>query len=883
MKIPEYFKKYNPEEFEFSIYEEWERNGYFSFNLDTSKPKFSLAMPPPNVTGQLHMGHALDNTLQDIIIRWKRMQGYNTLWLPGMDHASIATEAKLVEKLRSKGKTKLDVGRDAFIEMAWEWTNLHGGKILHQLRKLGCSCDWNKERFTYDEHFREAVVIVFKKLYDDGLIYRGKKVVNWCPTCNTSISDEEVDYEEQNSFLWHIRYPVVGENENIIIATTRPETMLGDTAIAVNPKDIRYINLIGKTVILPILNKEIPIIGDNCIEIDFGTGAVKVTPSHDFNDFEIGLRHNLPQIVVMNSDATMNENAGIFAGLAREVARKEVVMFLQKNGFIEKIEPYQHNVGVCYRCNTAIEPMLSNQWFVKMKDLAAPAIDCVTNGQIKFIPEKFEKTYFNWMNNIRDWCISRQLWWGHRIPAYYCNDCNNICVEIIAPIVCSICGSKNIAQDEDTLDTWFSSALWPFVTMNWPMQTALFEKFYPTDVLVTGYDIIFFWVARMIFSSIKHIGKPPFDAVLIHGIVRDNLGRKMSKSLGNGIDPLEIIEKFGADALRLSLVLGTANGTDIKYADEKIEASRNFANKIWNASKFVLMNIEIDTLSEIDVTLLSIADKWILSRLNTTIKNITQYLERYELGLAAKEIYDFFWDEFCDWYIEISKPIINLETNSSTVVKSVLKVILETSLKLLHVFMPFITTKIYRMIFPNTKELMLSDWPIQNTVWLFPDEEVEFAKIVEIIKAIRAIRVEKNVPMNMRPKVFVVCDNETLRYFFIEQTESINRLSKSEITVINSNHVQRSSNDVVVPFIHSEIIIPLGELIDIETEKARVIIELKKAEEEVLRLSKKLNNPDFIEKAPQKIIDGERAKKAMNEELILKFSRILDSFNENNT
>ncbi|MGB3990788.1 MAG: valine--tRNA ligase, partial [Acetivibrionales bacterium] len=762
-RIRELAKKYDPSQVEDRLYNEWMEKKYFHAVPDSSKTPYTIVIPPPNITGQLHMGHALDNTLQDILIRWKRMQGYCALWLPGTDHASIATEARIVETMAKEGLKKEDIGREKFLERAWEWKRVYGGRIVEQLKKLGSSCDWDRERFTMDEGLSKAVLEVFVRLYEKGLIYRGDRIINWCPKCCTSISDAEVEHEEQDGSFWHIRYPIKDSGGFVTVATTRPETMLGDTAVAVNPEDERYSDLIGKTVILPLMDREIPVIADSYVDKEFGTGVVKITPAHDPNDFEVGLRHDLQQIRVMDDRAVMNENAGKYAGMERYEARKRIVEDLRELGLLEKIENHSHNVGTCYRCDTVIEPILSRQWFVKMKPLAEPAIEAVRNGTIKFVPERFSKIYFNWMENIQDWCISRQLWWGHRIPAYYCQGCGEMTVAREQPDTCPICGSSNLEQDPDTLDTWFSSALWPFSTLGWPEKTKDLEYFYPTDVLVTGYDIIFFWVARMIFSGLEHMGKEPFSHVFIHGIVRDAQGRKMSKSLGNGIDPLEVIGKYGTDALRFALTTGNSPGNDLRFSTEKVEAGRNFANKIWNATRFVLMNFDEDAdFSRVDRSKFTTADKWILSRANTLAREVTENLDNFELGIALQKIYEFIWEEFCDWYIELVKPrLFDREDPTRLEAQWVLNHVLGVAMKLLHPYMPFVTEEIYRNLINDDDSIMISAWPVYDESMEFAGDERDMELIMDAIKAVRNIKAEMNVPPSKKIKlIFVAGDSE---------------------------------------------------------------------------------------------------------------------------
>ncbi|MEG6614077.1 valine--tRNA ligase [Pseudoclostridium thermosuccinogenes] len=871
-------KTYEPKQVEDRLYKEWMEKGYFHAEVDRNKKPFTIVIPPPNITGQLHMGHALDNTLQDILIRWKRMQGFCTLWLPGTDHASIATEAKIVEAMGKEGLTKEMIGREKFLERAWDWKKHYGGRIVEQLKKLGSSCDWERERFTMDEGLSRAVKEVFIRLYKKGLIYRGERIINWCPKCSTSISDAEVEYEEQQGNFWHIKYPVKDSDEYIIIATTRPETMLGDTAVAVHPEDERYKHLVGKMVVLPLVNREIPIIADEYVEKDFGTGAVKITPSHDPNDFEVGLRHNLPQIRVMNDDATMNENAGQYQGMDRYEARRQIVKDLESQGLLVKIEEHTHNVGTCYRCSTVIEPLISKQWFVKMKPLAEPAIEIVKNGTISFVPERFSKIYFNWMENIQDWCISRQLWWGHRIPAYYCQECGYMTVDYDMPDVCPKCGSQRIEQDPDTLDTWFSSALWPFSTLGWPDETEDLKYFYPTDVLVTGYDIIFFWVARMIFSGVEHMGKEPFKYVFIHGIVRDSLGRKMSKSLGNGIDPLEIIDKYGTDALRFALTIGNSPGNDLRFSDEKLESSRNFANKIWNASRFVLMNFDESVdFSKVDEGKFALPDKWIMSRVNTLVKEVTENLDKFELGIALQKIYEFIWDEFCDWYIELVKPrLYDREMEGRLEAQYVLNYVLGTAMKLLHPFMPFITEEIYRHLINDDESIMISPWPEYIEKYNFPGEEKKMRMVMDAIRSIRNIRAEMNVPISRKAKViFVAADSEN-RSILAEGRSFFERLAGvSEISVQTGK--EGIPADAVTSIIEgAEIYIPLDDLIDIEKEIERLEKEKAGLEKELERVNGKLSNEGFIAKAPAKVVEEERAKKVKYQEM---YDKVVERLN----
>ena len=851
--------KLNPKDFEEEIYKNWEESGNFKPSNDKSKETYCIMMPPPNVTGKLHMGHALDDTIQDILIRFKRMQGYRTLWLPGSDHAAISTEMKVVQKLNAQGIKKSDLGREKFLEEAWAWTKEYGGIIQKQQRKLGCSCDWSRNRFTLDEGMSEAVLEQFVRLYNKGLIYKGKRMVNWCTSCNTSISDAEVEYKEEPSHLWHIRYKIVGANDEYIeVATTRPETMLGDTAVAVNPKDERLKHLIGKTCILPIMNKEIPIIGDRFVEMEFGTGAVKVTPAHDMNDYQAGLRHNLEIVEVFDDSSIMGDLVPEYKGLTTLEARKLIVKKLEEIGALVKTEDYTHNVGKCYRCHNTVEPRISNQWFVKMKELAEPAIKAVKEDDIKFIPKRYEKTYFNWMENIQDWCISRQLWWGHRIPAYYCTKCNNIMVTESIPHKCEKCGNTEFTQDEDTLDTWFSSALWPFSTLGWPEQTEDLKYFYPTSTLVTGYDIIFFWVARMIFSAIEHTGEVPFKDVFIHGIVRDSLGRKMSKSLGNGIDPLEIIEKYGTDALRFSLVLGISPGNDIRYMPEKLESAANFANKLWNASKFVLGNLEeidYDTMPQ----KLCYEDKWILSKLNKLIKETTINLNNYDLGVWTQKVYDFIWGEFCDWYIEMVKPrLYDKENKTREAAQYTLNKVLGDSLKLLHPIMPFITEEIYTKLYNNDESIMISSWPKYSEEFNFAKEEKQIEKIKQIIIEIRNIRTNMNVhPAKKSTLIFVTENDEEM---IIDSQEFIKKLGFADKIIVQGNKNNIPQNAMSVLSEELEVYLPFDELVDIEEEKKRLQGEKQKLEAEVERASKMLSNPGFVNKAPENKIKEEKEK-----------------------
>ncbi|MGI6279953.1 MAG: valine--tRNA ligase, partial [Acutalibacteraceae bacterium] len=817
-------KQYSPKDVEDRIYKQWLDGKYFHAKREAGKKTYTIVIPPPNITGQLHMGHALDNTLQDIAIRFKRMQGYDTLWLPGTDHASIATEARIVEKMKEEGLTKDDVGREGFLERAWIWKKQYGGRIIEQLKKLGSSCDWDRERFTLDEGCSKAVREVFVRLYEKGLIYRGERIINWCPHCKTSISDAEVEYEEQSGHFWHIRYPLKDGSGYLELATTRPETLLGDTAVAVNPNDERYKDLVGKTVILPIVHREIPIVADEYVEMDFGTGVVKITPAHDPNDFEVGLRHNLEIINVMTDDAKITDDYPKYAGMDRYEARKAIVADLDAEGALVKIEDYTHNVGTCYRCSFTVEPRVSKQWFVKMKPLAGPAIDAVKNGETRFIPQRFEKIYFHWLENIRDWCISRQLWWGHRIPAWYCADCGEITVSREDPHTCAHCGSKNIEQDPDTLDTWFSSALWPFSTLGWPEETEDFKHYYPTNTLVTGYDIIPFWVMRMMFSGIEQTGRVPFDTVLIHGLVRDSQGRKMSKSLGNGVDPLEVIDTYGADALRFSLATGNSPGNDMRYIPERVEASRNFANKIWNAARFILMNLESDNVLPLDMASLALEDKWILSKYNSLVAKVTDNLEKFEFGLAVQKLYDFIWDVFCDWYIEICKARLNGDdAKAKDTARSVLVYVFTNTLALLHPFMPFITEEIWQSMPHEGEALVVARWPEAKDEFKFETQEADFEKIMAVIKAVRNRRAEMNVPPSRKAKV---CIATAFKDTFSEGTAYICRLAyASEVEIGDSFDVEGAVRVITDA---ATVYMPMKELVDFNAELARLNKDLEK-------------------------------------------------------
>ena len=848
-------KSYNPKAIEDDIYKMWNDGGYFTPSPENKKPPYTIVIPPPNVTGQLHMGHALDETLQDILIRFKRMNGYNALWVPGTDHAGIATQIKVEENLRvNEGLTRYDLGREKFLERVWDWKNKYGNRIINQLKKLGCSCDWTRERFTMDEGCSKAVKEVFVSLYEKGLIYRGHRIANWCPNCKTALSDAEVENPEQQGAYWHIKYFVKDSDEYVVVATTRPETLFGDTAVAVNPEDKRYAHLVGKTVIVPFVNREIPVITDEYADMEKGTGCVKITPAHDPNDFLVGERHNLEQINVMNDDATLNEIAGKFCGMDRYAAREAIVKELEESGALLKVEPTVHNVGVCYRCGTTVEPLISDQWFVKMEPLAKPAIEVVKNGTIKFVPENQSKKYFNWMENIHDWCISRQLWWGHRIPAYYCDKCGNMTVSEEDVPVCPKCGAQT-RQEEDVLDTWFSSALWPFSTLGWPEKTEDYEYYYPTSTLVTGYDIITFWVSRMIFSGLEHTGKAPFDTVLIHGLVRDEHGKKMSKSSGNGVDPLGVIDKYGADALRFTLVTGNSPGNDMRYSDKKVEASGNFANKIWNASRFMLMNLDDDTKPEIPEQL-GVEDKWILAKYNTAVKEITANIEKFELGVASAKIYEFVWDILCDWYIELIKPrLFEKGSLSNKNAQSVLLYVLSGTLKLLHPFMPFITESIWSHL-GYDHPIIVSEWPEENPELDFASECASMERIISAIRALRNTRAQMNVPPSRKAKLFIVSDysdsfNQDTAVFFTRLA------SASEVLFVQS---YEDSGSLSVVSDGAKMYIPMAEIVDMEKEKARLEKEKANALSEIERVNKKLSNSSFTDKAPAAVVEAERAK-----------------------
>lgn len=869
-------KIYEPKEVEDRIYRLWLDGGYFHSEPDETKEPFTIVIPPPNVTGQLHMGHALDETLQDILIRYKRMKGFCTLWLPGTDHAGIATQIKVEEALRKEeGKTRHDLGREKFLEKVWDWKNHYGNRIIDQLKKLGSSCDWERERFTMDEGCSKAVKEVFVNLYNKGLIYRGNRIINWCPECTTALSDAEVDYTEKDGNFWYIKYPVKDSEEFVIVATTRPETMLGDTAVAVNPDDKRFKHLVGKTILLPLMNREIPIVADDYVDIAFGTGCVKITPCHDPNDFELGKRHNLEEILIMDGNAKINENGGKYKGLSRYDARKQIVADLTELGLLVKIEPIKHNVGQCYRCNNTVEPITSSQWFVKMKPLAEDAIEVVNDGTIKFIPDRFSKIYLNWMENVHDWCISRQLWWGHRIPAFYCDDCGEMIVSKEEITVCPKCGSKNIRQDEDVLDTWFSSALWPFSTLGWPDETADLKYFYPTSVLVTAYDIIFFWVARMIFSGMEHMKKEPFKYAFIHGLVRDAEGRKMSKSLGNGIDPLEIIDAYGADALRFTLATGNSPGNDMRFSPEKVESSRNFANKIWNATRFALMNLNIETCTLPEKPLLE--DKWILSKFNTLVKEVTENIDKYEIGIAVAKLYDFIWDNLCDWYIELIKPRLfesNTDKESNLTAQNTLCYVLSNTMKLLHPIMPFITEEIWQTLPHEGESVMVSSFPEYKKELEFGKAEEDIERIMVAIKAIRNCRAEMNVPPSKKAHLYIETE---FKDSFIAGALFFNRLAgASDIEIVNNFSLDGT---VTIVSDGAKLYIPFGELVDIAKEIERLNKEKTTLLTEIDRIDKKLSNEGFVSKAPEKIINEEKEKRAKYNDMLIKVDEAIAKLN----
>ena len=882
-------KTYDPAGIEDRLYKKWEDNGYFHAEVDRSKKPFTIVMPPPNITGQLHMGHALDNTMQDILIRYKRMQGYNALWQPGTDHASIATEVKIIEKLKEEGIDKEDLGREKFLERAWDWKKEYGGRIINQLKKMGSSADWQRERFTMDEGCSKAVEEVFVKLYNEGYIYKGNRIINWCPVCQTSISDAEVEHVEQKGHFWHMKYPVVGEEGRFVqFATTRPETMLGDTALAVNPADDRYKDIVGKTVMLPFVNREIPIVADEYVDMEFGTGVVKITPAHDPNDFEVGKRHNLPVINILNDDATINENGAEFAGMDRYEARKAIVEKMDEMGLLVKIEEHVHNVGTHDRCKTTVEPMVKPQWFVAMKELAKPAMEAIEKGELTFVPQRFDKIYLHWLENIRDWCISRQLWWGHRIPAYYCKDCGEIVVakSADAPKVCPKCGGTHMEQDPDTLDTWFSSALWPFSTLGWPEETEDYKYFYPTDVLVTGYDIIFFWVVRMVFSGYAHTGKSPFHTVLIHGLVRDSQGRKMSKYLGNGIDPLEVIDKYGADALRLTLITGNAPGNDMRFYWERVEASRNFANKVWNASRFIMMNLDnadpaampqacgAEATEEFWKTLRP-EDRWIISKVNTLAKDMTENMDKFELGIAVQKVHDFIWDEFCDWYIEIVKPRMyawESDPVSANAALWTLRTVLTNALKLLHPYMPFITEEIFCTLHPEEETIMLSDWPVYTDQWNFPEDEAMVERVKDLVKGVRNLRKDMDVPNSRKAKLLIVSDSEEVRKTFETMKDAYQTLAyASEISVLaDASTIPADAVSVVIP--DAVVYLPLEDLVDMEKEKERLTKEKERLTKELARSKGMLSNEKFLSRAPEAKVAEEKAK-------LEKYQQMMDDVN----
>ena len=862
--MKELAKTYDPKGIEDRLYQKWEDNKYFHAEVDRSKKPFTIVMPPPNITGQLHMGHALDNTMQDILIRYKRMQGYSALWQPGTDHAAIATEVKVINSLKEKGINKADLTRDEFMKYAWDWKEEYGGRIVKQLKKMGSSADWERERFTMDEGCSEAVKEVFIRLFDKGYIYKGSRIINWCPVCKTSISDAEVEHVEQTGHFWHIKYPIIGEEGRFVeIATTRPETMLGDTAVAVNPDDERYTDIIGKKLLLPIVNREIPVIADPYVDKEFGTGCVKITPAHDPNDFEVGKRHNLAEINILNDDATINANGGIYEGMDRYEARKAIVAKLDELGLLVKVVEHVHNVGTHDRCKTTVEPMIKPQWFVKMEEMAKPAIDALQSGRLKFVPESFGKTYMHWLEGIRDWCISRQLWWGHRIPAYYCEECGEMVVSRDMPEKCPKCGCSHLKQDEDTLDTWFSSALWPFSTLGWPNKTEELDYFYPTDVLVTGYDIIFFWVIRMVFSALEQTGTEPFHTVLIHGLVRDSQGRKMSKSLGNGIDPLEVIDKYGADALRLTLITGNVPGNDMRFYWERVESSRNFANKVWNASRFIMMNLGDEQPTKPEAADLLPVDRWILSKVNTLAKDVTENMDKYELGIAVQKVYDFIWEEFCDWYIEIAKVRLYKKEEDPKAANAalwVLKTVLANALKMLHPYMPFITEEIFCTLCPEEETIMLAPWPEYTEEWNFAKEEADVETIKVLVKGIRNIRSEMNVPPSRKAKYFIVSPDADLCELFASHKDIYSQLiSASEIDVqADKAGIPEDAVSVVIP--NAVVYIPLEELVDMAKERERLEKEKAKLAKELARSNGMLNNEKFLSKAPQAKVDEEKAK-----------------------
>lgn len=868
-EMKELEKTYDPSQIEDRLYRKWEEKKYFHAEVDRSKKPFTIVMPPPNVTGQLHMGHALDNTMQDILIRFKRMQGYSALWQPGTDHAAIATEVKVTEKLKEQGIDKKEIGRDEFLKHAWAWKEEYGNRIVSQLKKMGSSADWDRERFTMDEGCSRAVKEVFVRLYDKGYIYKGSRIINWCPVCKTSISDAEVIHEEQDGYFWHINYPVVGEPGRFVeIATTRPETLLGDTAVAVNPDDERYTDIVGKMLELPLTDRQIPVIADPYVDKEFGTGCVKITPAHDPNDFEVGKRHGLEEINILNDDATINELGGKYAGMDRYEARKQMVADLDALGLLVKVVPHSHNVGTHDRCKTTVEPMIKPQWFVRMKEMGQAALDIIKTDELSFVPEQFDKTYIHWLENIRDWCISRQLWWGHRIPAWYCDECGETIVSREIPTVCPKCGCTHLTQDEDTLDTWFSSALWPFSTLGWPDKTPEYEYFYPTSVLVTGYDIIFFWVIRMVFSALEQTGKSPFKHVLIHGLVRDDQGRKMSKSLGNGIDPLEVIDKYGADALRLTLITGNAPGNDMRFYWERVENSRNFANKIWNATRFIMMNMEKADFSDVKLSDLTIADRWILSKVNTLAKEMTDNMEKFELGIAVSKVYDFIWEEFCDWYIEMVKPrLYNDEDETKAAALWTLKTVLIQALKLLHPYMPFITEEIFCNIQDEEESIMISKWPEYTDEWNFETDEAAVDTIKAAVRAIRNLRTGMNVPPSRKAKVYVVSAKEDVRYIFESSKSFFATLGYASEVHVQEDKTGIDENAVSTLIHDAAVYIPLEELVDIDKEIERLEKEAAKLAGEIKRASGMLANPKFVDKAPASKVEEEKAKLAKYTEM----------------
>ena len=862
-------KTYDPSQIEDRLYRKWEEKKYFHAEVDRSKKPFTIVMPPPNVTGQLHMGHALDNTMQDILIRFKRMQGYSALWQPGTDHAAIATEVKVTEKLKEQGIDKKEIGREEFLKHAWAWKEEYGNRIVSQLKKMGSSADWDRERFTMDEGCSKAVKEVFVRLYEKGYIYKGSRIINWCPVCKTSISDAEVIHEEQDGYFWHINYPVVGEPGRFVeIATTRPETLLGDTAVAVNPDDERYTDIVGKMLELPLTDRQIPVIADPYVDKEFGTGCVKITPAHDPNDFEVGKRHNLEEINILNDDATINELGGKYAGMDRYEARKQMVADLDALGLLVKVVPHSHNVGTHDRCKTTVEPMIKPQWFVRMKEMGQAALDIIKTDELSFVPEQFDKTYIHWLENIRDWCISRQLWWGHRIPAWYCDECGETIVSRDVPTVCPKCGCTHLTQDEDALDTWFSSALWPFSTLGWPDKTPEYEYFYPTSVLVTGYDIIFFWVIRMVFSALEQTGKSPFKHVLIHGLVRDDQGRKMSKSLGNGIDPLEVIDKYGADALRLTLITGNAPGNDMRFYWERVENSRNFANKIWNATRFIMMNMEKADFSDVKLSDLTIADRWILSKVNTLAKEMTDNMEKFELGIAVSKVYDFIWEEFCDWYIEMVKPrLYNDEDETKAAALWTLKTVLIQALKLLHPYMPFITEEIFCNIQDEEESIMISKWPEYTNEWNFEADEAAVDTIKAAVRAIRNLRTGMNVPPSRKAKVYVVSAKEDVRHIFESSKSFFATLGYASEVHVQEDKTGIDENAVSTLIHDAAVYIPLEELVDIDKEIERLEKEAAKLAGEIKRASGMLANPKFVDKAPAAKVEEEKAKLAKYTEM----------------